>query len=309
MCISIYYSNAVNEARAAQSNPQYNMMEYFYGVLFPKNCYKYDPRGRAKDIVQLSHQEMIDFYQAHYHPSNGQAFCYGPQAYVDKCLAVLDPVLSEFDDNPALRKATEVAWQAKSRIIGDKAKIPYASIEDTDDFRMAIAWLLNDDNMDAKTEVAWHLIEELLIGTRVAAISKVVGDLSLGDDIIGGLDKSSKQWSLILGVSGIQQELAATTAANAINDKLLSIVEKGFSENALSAALNKMEYKVCYVVAYCTLFVPYRRAVVSSVAMIFDRRLTYVLFLPSLSHNSSLIQGHRVVFLAVSPSSMRWSTT
>jgi Zn-dependent M16 (insulinase) family peptidase len=251
-----YYRNAVNEARAAQSNPQSNMMDFFYRVLFPENCYKYNPHGIAKDIVQLSHQEMIDFHSKYYHPSNGQAFCYGPQAYVNDCLAILDPVLANFDADPELRKATEVAWQPKTRIISDKAKIPYASIEETDDFRLAIAWLLNDADMDAKTQVAWQLIQELLIGTRVAAISKVVGDLNLGEDIIGGLDTTSKQWSLILGVSGITQELEATTAANAINDKLLAIVEQGFSENALKAALNKMEYKVCTL--YFTFFVPYR---------------------------------------------------
>jgi Zn-dependent M16 (insulinase) family peptidase len=242
--------NAVNEARAAQSNPHINMMDYFYQELFPKNCYKYDPHGKAKDIVQVSHEEMIDFYHQHYHPSNGQAFCYGPQSFVDECLSILDPVLSEFTADPELRKATQVEWQSKDRIISDKAKIPYASIEDTDDFRLAIGWLLNDDIMDIKTQVAWQLIEELLIGTRVAAISKVVGDLNLGEDIIGGLDKSSKQWSLILGVSGIRAESEGTTAANAINDKLLAIVEGGFSENALMAALNKMEYKVCTTVLY-----------------------------------------------------------
>jgi hypothetical protein len=93
----------------------------------------------------------------------------------------------------------------------------------------------------------------------------------LGDDIIGGLDKTSKQWSLILGVSGILQELDATTAANAINDKFLAIVENGFSDNALQAALNKMEHKVCTVlycsVLYCTVLsflCWYRRAGMSS---------------------------------------------
>ena len=219
-------------------------MNYFYSVLFPENCYKYNSHGNAEDIVQLSHQEMIDFHQKYYHPSNGQAFCYGPQEFVNDCLAVLEPVLKDFNADPELRKATEVVWQPKDRIISDKAKIPYASIEDTNDFRIAIAWLLNDADMDAKTQVAWLLIQELLIGTRVAAISKVVADLNLGEDVIGGLDTTSRQWSLILGVSGIQQELEATTAANAIQDKLLAIVEQGFSETALNAALNKMEYKV-----------------------------------------------------------------
>lgn len=220
-------------------------MNYFDSILFPENCYKYNSHGNAKDIVQLSHQEMIDFHQKYYHPSNGQAFCYGPESFVKDCLALLDPVLADFTADPELRKASQVAWQSKSRISSDKAKIPYASIEDTDDFRIAIAWLLNDAEMDAKTQVAWLLIEELLIGTRVAAISKVVADLNLGEDVIGGLDTTSRQWSLILGVSGIRQELEATTAANAIHDKLLAIVEQGFSETALKAALNKMEYKVC----------------------------------------------------------------
>jgi Zn-dependent M16 (insulinase) family peptidase len=186
--------------------------------------------------------------------------------------------LSDYDADPALRKATEVEFQSKTRIISDKDKIPYASIEETDDFRLAIAWLLNDDDMDIKTQVAWHLIEELLIGTRTAAISKVVGDLNLGADILGGLDKTSKQWSLILGVSGIRQDQEATTAANAINDKLLAIVENGFSENALESALNKMEYKVCTLLFTLTSLVPHRTWTVVSVAMTFDLPVLLLLF-------------------------------
>ena len=197
-----------------------------------------------KNIVELDHKQMIDFHNHFYHPSNGQAVCYGPQDFVDQCMATLDGVLKHHRHNEKIRRSTAIPWQNSKRILASMDSIPYPSISDTSDFRVANAWMLNDEPMDGRTEVAWFLIEELLIGTPAALISKVVFDLDLGDDIIGGLETTLQQWTLTIGVSGLKSASDSDTVIKTINDKLVAISSSGFNEGDLNAAINKLELRV-----------------------------------------------------------------
>jgi Zn-dependent M16 (insulinase) family peptidase len=236
--------NAFNEAKAAQMQPSESMFNYIYKSLFKSHPYAWNARGESQNIVSLTWEEMVQFHQRYYHPSNGQAFCYGPEDYVNECLGLLDGVLSDFEADEYIRQETVVPWENKQNLQSGLDAIPYASYEETNDFRLAQAWVLNDQHMDDRTEVAWFLIQELLIGSPVAALSKTISDLALGDDIIGGLEHTLQQWTLTLGVSGVPDSAKVTIARNAIVDKLQLISTSGFHEDAMTAAMNRVDFKL-----------------------------------------------------------------
>ena len=98
--------------------------------------------------------------------------------------------------------------------------------------------------MDLHTEVAWHLIFELLAGSTTAPIAKIIFDLDLGTDIVTHFQHSLQQWVMALGVSGIVSEDQVKRANDKITQELENIVSNGFSDNALQAALHKMEFMV-----------------------------------------------------------------
>jgi Zn-dependent M16 (insulinase) family peptidase len=251
--------NALNEAKAFQMHPQQSMKNYIYKSLFNQHSYAKNELGELNDIVILTRGEMVDFYERHYHPSNGVAFCYGPQEYVDECMNLMDPVLNEYEYDEAIRAATKVGWQELEKINSNLDRIPYPSYQDAIDFRLARAWVLNDQPMDLRTEVAWFLIEELLVGSPAASLSRLVVDLELGDDVIGSLEYSLQQWVLILGVSGVPTEEKIDTARQAFDDQLIGHAENGFADNALNAALNKIDMRVsrwigCSILFLCCIF-------------------------------------------------------
>jgi len=236
--------NILNEAKATQMHPAATMTNYLFSKLFPDHTYSYNVRGEVANIVSLTWNEVIDFYNKYYHPSNGQAFCFGPEEYVQECLQLLDEVLNDFESNNKIRKKTEVSWENSINMESELEKVPYASYEDANDFRLAWSWVLNDQHMDARTEVAWFLIQELLIGSSVATLSKEIIDLGLGDNIIGGLEHSLQQWTLTLGVSGVDTDEKVKIAQKTISDKLEFLSTKGFPDNAMKAAINTMEFKL-----------------------------------------------------------------
>jgi len=106
-----------------------------------------------------------------------------------------------------------------------------------------VAWILNDELMDIRTRVAWHLIYELLAGSNTAVIPKAIYEMNLGTDIITHFQHSLQQWVMALGVSGIATEAGVNKANKRIMEELEKVASDGFDKDAILAALHKMTFK------------------------------------------------------------------
>ena len=69
-----HHRNAINAAKASQMRPDEAMINYIYYNLFSKHTNKWNANGEFRNIVSLTHKELVAFYSKFYHPSNGQAF-------------------------------------------------------------------------------------------------------------------------------------------------------------------------------------------------------------------------------------------
>ena len=236
-------------------NPQEVMIKQIYKNLFAGHVYGRNPKGDASDVVTMNYEDTIDYYNSYYHPANGQAFCYGKQPFIDECLKELEPVLNEYDYTEGIRHQSRIEWQDMTVLASEEKKIGYPSWQEDVDYRTILAWVLNDQPMDLKTELGWYLIFDLLVGSPSAPITKAIVDLNLGDDIVRYFDHSLQQWVIALGVSGIVSEEMVDTARASIRGKIQNIVNDGFAREAVEAALNKMEFQVSFIsLSLCCLF-------------------------------------------------------
>ena len=235
--------NAYIDAKAAQMNPEEVMIDHIYRNLFADHVYSKNPKGKASEVVTMTYQELIEYYHSYYHPSNGQGFCYGKQDFIDVCLDELRLVLDEYEDDPSIRKKSQVGWQDLTDLNREIKSIGYPNYQEDVDYRSIIAWVLNEQPLDIRTQVAWHLIFELLAGSKTAPISKVIFDLNLGTDIVTHFQHSLQQWVMALGVSGIVSGEDVHRANEKIMTELENIVSNGFDEDIMQAALHKLEFK------------------------------------------------------------------
>jgi Zn-dependent M16 (insulinase) family peptidase len=241
--------NAFTAAKAAQMDPHETMISQVYKKLFPDHIYSRDPKGDASEIVTLTYQKIVDYYVKYYHPANGQAFCFGKQEFIDTCLKELEPALNEYEYNEGIRHNSKIEWQDMTELSSEEQSIGYPSWQDQVDYRSIVAWVLNDEPMDMRTQISWHLLYELLVGSSSGPIPKAIIDLNLGDDFVTFFDSSLQQWVMALGVSGIVSQDKVEVARSSIDGKLRNIVNQGFEKGALDAALNKIEFKVRETIA------------------------------------------------------------
>ena len=224
-------------------NPEEVMIKHIYSNLFADHVYSKNPKGEASQVVTMTYQELIAYYNTYYHPSNGQAFCFGKQEVIDVCFDEMHAVLDEYDHDESIRERSKVNWQDLTKLDKEIKNIGYPDYQEKVDYRSIIAWVLNEQPMDLRTEVAWHLIYELLAGSTTAPAAKVIFELDLGSDIVTHFQHSLQQWVMALGVSGIVSEEQVQRANKKIMQELEKIVSNGFELNAVQAALHKMEFK------------------------------------------------------------------
>ncbi len=224
-------------------DPEEVMVKQVYKNLFADHVYSKNHKGEASEVVTMTYQELIAYYNTYYHPSNGQAFCFGKQDFIDACLNELHYVLSEYEDDPSIRQNSKIGWQDMTVLDKEIKSIGYPDYQESVDYRSVVAWVLNEQPMDLRTEVAWHLIYELLAGSPTAPIAKIISDLNLGTDIVTHFQHSLQQWVMALGVSGIVSEDDVQLANEKITKEIVSIAANGFDNDSMQAALHKMEFK------------------------------------------------------------------
>jgi len=72
-----------NEMKGAMSSVTSQLWHGMSKHLYPTSTYKFNSGGNPEDILNLTHQELVDFHKSHYHPSN--AIFLSIERYVDQC--------------------------------------------------------------------------------------------------------------------------------------------------------------------------------------------------------------------------------
>ena len=93
-----YHGVVFNEMKGAMSG---EIDQLYYALMphvFKKTTYHYNSGGDPKQIPKLTHQDLVDFHKAHYHPSNAIIMSFGdiPVAQIQEKLH--EEALVRFDD-------------------------------------------------------------------------------------------------------------------------------------------------------------------------------------------------------------------
>ena len=59
-----------NEMKGAMSSVTSQLWHGMSKHLYPSSTYQFNSGGNPEDILELTHEELIEFHKTHYHPSN-----------------------------------------------------------------------------------------------------------------------------------------------------------------------------------------------------------------------------------------------
>jgi len=227
------------------SSPDTMLRELSQQSLYPDITYGLDSGGDPKHIPDLTYEQLKDFHERHYHPSNARLFFYGDDD-PDERLRVLGARLGEFNRIPVNANVPlQSRFAAPKRLnrtypAGPADEQPG---EPTKETMLTVNWML-DEVVDNESALALNILEHILIGTPAAPLYKVLIDSGLGEALAGGgFDDELRQPMLSIGLKGIDP-VNADKIERLIADTVSTLADKGIDPLTVDAALNTIEFRL-----------------------------------------------------------------
>ncbi|MGH6814280.1 MAG: insulinase family protein [Hyphomicrobiaceae bacterium] len=234
----IYKGVVFNEMKGNYSSPDILLRELSQESLFPDSPYGLDAGGDPKRIPELTYAAFKAFHERYYHPSNARLFFYGdddPEAR----LRLLDGCLSAFERSAAGDTVgLQPRFHAPKKLVRTFAASP--SEGNGKKAMVAVNWMF-DERGDVERDLAFDILEQILIGTPASPLRKALLDSGLGEDFTGGLDSELRQPTVSVGLKGIDPADADKVEA-LILETLNRLAADGIDPLTVEAAVNTVEF-------------------------------------------------------------------
>jgi presequence protease len=242
----IYKGVVFNEMKGNYSSPDSMLHELSQQSLYPDITYGLDSGGDPKHIPDLTYEQLKQFHQRHYHPSNAKLFFYGDDDPNER-LRLLDKYLSEFDrlevdaDVPLQPRFPAPQQLTRTYAAGPADERPGGAADAPKESMISVNWML-DEIVDVETALGFDILEHILIGTPAAPLYKALIDSGLGEGLAGGgLDDGLRQPMFSIGLKGIDPA-NAEKIERLIIDTVAALAKDGIDPLTVEAALNTVEF-------------------------------------------------------------------
>jgi Zn-dependent M16 (insulinase) family peptidase len=235
----VYKGVVFNEMKGAYSSPDSLLSEYCQQSLFPDNTYGFDSGGNPKEIPSLTFEKFKAFHERYYHPSNARIFFYGDND-PEKRLSIVNQYLKNFE---RLEVDSTIGLQTPFERPRQVTHSFPAGEEEGSKGMMTLNWLF-DETTDAESNLAFHILEYVLLGMPGSPLRKALIDSNLGEDLAGGgLGSELRQMYFSTGLKGI--DLRDTGKIEPlIRDTLSKLAKKGIDPHTVEAAVNTIEFNL-----------------------------------------------------------------
>ena len=233
-----------NEMKGKASDPNDVLIYKIMHELLPGTCYENNSGGDPIFIPQLKYQDLKDFHQKFYHPSNSTFFFYGDMD-IKQCMEELEinalqkfsPI--EVDTKVKLAKKVNSPPQVYLKVPPD----PVAT-DPEKPCKFAMSYLCNEVCKDPYTTFFLGILSTALFDSQDSPMYKTLLESGLGNNYVQGYgyDHSTRQGTFTIGLNGVaanQDKKIETIILNTLK----SVVSEGFDSDLLESALHQVEIR------------------------------------------------------------------
>ena len=234
----LQYNGVVyNEMRGALSSPDSQLSYSIMQSLYPDTNYAYLSGGNPPDIPSLTFQEVKDFYDKYYHPSNSYIYLYGKIDILEKLKFINDNYLKDFDkkeidSKPIVQKPFD---KRKDSVV----EYPI-SVDDSEEGKSSVALsfaIKGDSRIDTMT--SFNVLTYMLFNNQA---SPVVQELNKAGfyNINAQMSPNFLQPFVTVTAQNINPDMK-DKFVKIIFSALNNIVEKGIDKDLIKSTLNIVE--------------------------------------------------------------------
>lgn len=236
----VYKGVVYNEMKGDTSSPMSMLYHGIQEALYPSSTYHYNSGGDPRKIPELSYDELKDFYQTHYHPSNAVFMTFGDIEASVQQERIASLALDHLPDS----SVDQIAVQAETRYqqpITSELRYPVDDDDTSGKTHIVLGWLLGK-NTDLKTLLKCHLLSDVLLDTSASPLRQALEQTDLATSVspMCGFEEDHMEMNFMCGVEGSEPE-HAESVEKLILDVLHEVAANGVEVERLEAVLHQLE--------------------------------------------------------------------
>jgi presequence protease len=232
-----YKGVVFSEMKGVYSSPDNLHAELSQRSLFPDTTYGFDSGGDPDVIPSLTFEHFKAFHEKYYHPSNARLFFYGDDDPEER-LRIANDYLKYFE-----KREIDSTIPLQKPINQQRNMVHFfaGSGDPTPKGMLTLNWLL-DEVVSMEINVAFHMLDYILLGMPGSPLRKALIESKLGEDLAGGgLASDIRQMYFSTGLKGINP-VTADKIESLILDVLSDLVRNGIDPDTIEAAQNTIEF-------------------------------------------------------------------
>lgn len=237
----VYKGVVYNEMKGAMSSPDQVMARSLLNALYPDTTYSYNSGGDPEQIPELTHKQLKQFHQHHYHPSNAYFYTYGDLPLEGHLEYIEKNVLRHFSPiDPDTDVASQPRWNEPRTATYFYPVDPGENVEKKS--QACLSWLTADIR-DSYEVLILSVLEQVLLGNSGAPLRKALMDSQLGSTLSdgSGLDADNKDTMFSCGLKDVNPD-DAEKIEQIILDVLRDLARNGIERRLVEAAIHQIEF-------------------------------------------------------------------
>ena len=232
-----------NEMKGAMSSPVSTVYDVLNSHLFPTTTYHFNSGGDPENIPDLSYEDLKEFYQSHYHPSNAVFMTFGDSSVKELQETFERNALSRFDLSAERISVEDENRFKQPLVLEDVYALDIVNNDEAElnnKTHLVLAWLLGKST-DLEDRLKMQLLSDVLLDNSASPLQKALENTDIGTPSqLCGLETSNREMSFMCGLEGSEPDQAQAFEELVIT-VLEDIVNKGVDQELLEAALHQLE--------------------------------------------------------------------
>ena len=236
----VYKGVVFNEMKGAMSSVPSTLWQTLCKHLYPTTTYHYNSGGDPEHIPDLTYQQLKDFYQSHYHPSNAIFLTYGDISASEHQGRFEELALARFD-----KLDGEISVPKEKRYTAPiQAQESYAFDEEgngEDKTHVVMGWLWGQ-SANLQDLLQGQLLASVLLDNSASPLQRVLEttDLANSPSPLCGLEDSMRELTFVCGVEGAEVGNVAAIE-KLILDTIEDVAANGVPQEQIEAVLHQLE--------------------------------------------------------------------